>query len=66
MNSSALTYSSLDVAVFVVPHTAPGAHMNADLQARNIADSPETQPQFVFVVDADLAGVGGGSALAHY
>ncbi len=39
--------------------------MNIELHSAEIASTQE-QPQYVFVVDADLAHVGGGSTVVDY
>lgn len=38
--------------------------MNLDLQTQDVVVEP--QPAFMFVVDADLAHVGGGSGVVNY
>ena len=40
--------------------------MNADLHTLAEIISTEQQPQYAFVVDADLARVGGGTAAVEY
>ena len=40
--------------------------MNADLHLATEIISTEQQPQYVFVVDTDLAQVGGGTPAVEY
>lgn len=40
--------------------------MNADLQALAEIISTEQKPQYVFVIDVDLARVGGGTTAVEY
>jgi hypothetical protein len=61
-----MSWACVATLVLDVPHHHHLEHwMNVELQNPVIV-AIEEQPQYRFVIDAELASVGGGSAMANY